>query len=184
MLDSMQLCGRTVLHNSSRTHLHKMYVVQEHPATFLHVPVKGSLGRLFLPLTHGDESEVAFLDAVAVLVGIHLQVLCGGVTREQDEEDRCLEACLGHHGGEREGGLVGVLGAHDKSTELAEGIGDAVGPECANDQQLAEAALDLALTSWCYLFTAFPVLHGWLVLSDGTHVLFSISRNDGQLLRF
>ena len=135
-------------------HLHEVNVVQEHPASLLHVLVQSSLGWLLLPLSHGDEGQVAPLDAVVMLVGVHLQVLCRGVSREKDEEHGGLEASLWHHGLEGEGGLVGVLRAHDKGTELAEGVGDAVWPQGADDQQLAEAALDLALTSWSYLYAA------------------------------
>ena len=53
--------------------LHEMYIVEEDPATFLDVLVQACFSRLLLSLTHGDQGQVAFLDRVVHLIGIHLQ---------------------------------------------------------------------------------------------------------------
>eukprot|EP00955_Chlamydomonas_euryale_P017517 187204-Chlamydomonas_euryale.AAC.1 len=118
--------------------LHEVHIVEEHPAALLGVTVEHGLGGALLALAHGNERELAVLDAVADLVGVRLDLFGRRVAGEQDEEDGRGAGRLVHHRGGAEGLLVDVVAAHDLLAVVGQRVGDAVGAQRAHDEQLLE----------------------------------------------
>mmetsp|Transcript_4404 Transcript_4404/g.9508 ORF Transcript_4404/g.9508 Transcript_4404/m.9508 type:complete len:303 (+) Transcript_4404:1934-2842(+) len=132
--------------------LHEVHVVQEHPATLLGVLVQGGLSGGLLALSHADECELAVLHCLSNLVGVLLNLLAGAVAGEQDEEEGGGGGGLLHHTAGTERLLVHVLAAHDLLTEVLQSIGDAVGAQCPDDEQLLELRDPAPLSRhWCTL---------------------------------